>query len=36
MRDAGATVFVAGTSSIFQRGADMGKNIERFRKIIEG
>ena len=35
MRDAGATVFVAGTSSIFQSGADIEKNIVQFRKIID-
>ncbi|MBN2322336.1 MAG: ribulose-phosphate 3-epimerase [Spirochaetes bacterium] len=35
MRDAGATVFVAGTSSIFQRGADMEESIRRFREILE-
>jgi ribulose-phosphate 3-epimerase len=36
MRDAGATVFVAGTSSIFQRGGDMEENIRRFREILDG
>jgi ribulose-phosphate 3-epimerase len=36
MRDAGAQVFVAGTSSIFERGGDLQKNIHRFRSILEG
>jgi ribulose-phosphate 3-epimerase len=35
MISAGAGVFVAGTSSIFQPGTDMQRNIERFRSIID-
>jgi ribulose-phosphate 3-epimerase len=35
MRDAGAQVFVAGTSSIFESGGDLEKNIRRFRSILE-
>ena len=36
MRDAGAQVFVAGTSSIFESGGDVQNNIRRFRSILEG
>ena len=36
MREAGAQVFVAGTSSIFESGGDVGANIARFRSILEG
>ena len=36
MREAGAQVFVAGTSSIFERGGDLKKNIHRFRSLLEG
>jgi ribulose-phosphate 3-epimerase len=36
MRDAGAQVFVAGTSSIFESGGDLRKNIRRFRSILAG
>jgi ribulose-phosphate 3-epimerase len=36
MRDAGAHVFVAGTSSIFESGGDVQNNIRRFRSILEG
>jgi ribulose-phosphate 3-epimerase len=36
MRDAGAQVFVAGTSSIFESGGDVHHNIRRFRSILEG
>ncbi|MBE9479279.1 MAG: ribulose-phosphate 3-epimerase [Chloroflexi bacterium] len=36
MRDAGAQVFVAGTSSIFESGGDVQSNIRRFRSILEG
>jgi len=36
MRDAGAQVFVAGTSSIFESGGDIQSNIRRFRSILEG
>jgi ribulose-phosphate 3-epimerase len=36
MREAGAQVFVAGTSSIFESGGDLQKNIHRFRSILEG
>jgi ribulose-phosphate 3-epimerase len=36
MREAGAQVFVAGTSSIFERGGDLKKNITRFRSILDG
>ncbi len=36
MRDAGAQVFVAGTSSIFEKGGDLRKNIMRFRSILKG
>jgi ribulose-phosphate 3-epimerase len=35
MREAGAQVFVAGTSSIFERAGDLQKNIHRFRSILE-
>jgi ribulose-phosphate 3-epimerase len=35
MRDAGAQVFVAGTSSIFESGGDIQNNIRRFRSILE-
>jgi ribulose-phosphate 3-epimerase len=35
MRDAGAQVFVAGTSSVFEKGGDLAKNIRRFRSILE-
>jgi ribulose-phosphate 3-epimerase len=35
MRDAGAQVFVAGTSSIFERGGDLRRNIQRFRSILK-
>jgi ribulose-phosphate 3-epimerase len=36
MRDAGAQVFVAGTSSIFESGGDVQSNIRRFRSVLEG
>ena len=36
MRDAGAQVFVAGTSSIFESGGDVQNNIRRFRSILDG
>lgn len=36
MREAGAQVFVAGTSSIFERGGHLKKNIHRFLSILEG
>jgi len=35
MRDAGAQVFVAGTSSIFEHGGDVRANIARFRSILK-
>ena len=35
MRDAGATIFVAGTSSIFEKGGALDQNIRRFRSILE-
>jgi ribulose-phosphate 3-epimerase len=35
MIKAGANVFVAGTSSIFERDGDMEKNIVRFRKVLD-
>jgi ribulose-phosphate 3-epimerase len=35
MREAGAQVFVAGTSSIFEHGGDVQKNIRRFRSILK-
>ena len=35
MISAGATVFVAGTSSIFQRESDLERNIKRFRAMLE-
>jgi ribulose-phosphate 3-epimerase len=35
MRDAGAQVFVAGTSSIFESGGDLRTNIARFRSILK-
>jgi ribulose-phosphate 3-epimerase len=35
MIKAGANVFVAGTSSIFERDGDMEKNIMRFRKVLD-
>jgi ribulose-phosphate 3-epimerase len=34
MLDAGAHVFVAGTSSLFEKGSDLGDNIRRFRSIL--
>jgi ribulose-phosphate 3-epimerase len=34
MRDAGAQIFVAGTSSIFEKGGDLDQNIRRFRTIL--
>jgi len=36
MREAGAQVFVAGTSSIFESGGDLRTNIHRFRSLLEG
>ena len=36
MRDAGAQVFVAGTSSIFESGGDLANNVRRFRSILAG
>jgi len=36
MLKAGGEVFVAGTSSIFEKGGDIEKNIERFRSILDG
>jgi len=35
MLEAGGEVFVAGTSSIFEKGGDIEKNIERFRTILD-
>jgi ribulose-phosphate 3-epimerase len=34
MRRAGAGIFVAGTSSLFERGGDLERNIRRFRAIL--
>jgi ribulose-phosphate 3-epimerase len=36
MREAGATVFVAGTSSIFSKGGDLRDRVRRFRGMIAG
>jgi ribulose-phosphate 3-epimerase len=36
MRDAGAQVFVAGTSSIFESGGNLAGNVRRFRSILAG
>ena len=35
MLKAGADVFVAGTSSIFERGGELEQNIVRFRKVLD-
>ncbi len=35
MVEAGATIFVAGTSSIFELGGDLEKNVKRFRKVLD-
>lgn len=35
MNDAGANIFVVGTSSVFQKDASLSENIAKFRKIIE-
>lgn len=35
MNDAGANIFVVGTSSVFQKNASLSENIAKFRKIIE-
>jgi ribulose-phosphate 3-epimerase len=35
MHDAGARIFVAGTSSIFEKGGALDQNIRRFRSILE-
>ncbi|MBQ6595451.1 MAG: ribulose-phosphate 3-epimerase [Clostridia bacterium] len=34
MRDAGADIYVAGSSSVFSRGASLAENVKRFREII--
>lgn len=36
MIKAGATVLVAGSSSIFQKGGDLRKNIQRLKSMIDG
>jgi ribulose-phosphate 3-epimerase len=36
MRSAGADIFVAGTSSLFEPGTDLERNIRRFRAILAG
>ena len=35
MRDAGADIFVAGSSSVFSKDASLSQNIARLRKIID-
>lgn len=35
MNQAGANIFVAGTSSVFKKGTDMKENIEKLREIIK-
>lgn len=35
MSDAGANIFVAGTSSVFQKNATFSENVAKLRKIIE-
>lgn len=35
MSDAGANIFVAGTSSVFSKNASLTQNIEKLRKVIE-
>jgi hypothetical protein len=36
MTEAGADIFVAGTSSIYAKGGDMFANAEKLRAIING
>ena len=35
MHAAGADVYVAGSSSVFQKGATLEENVKRFRTIID-
>lgn len=35
MSDAGANIFVAGTSSIFVKNTSLGENVQRLRKSVE-